>query len=97
VTGPLVAGSKLWIMDGLPGSSPVTGEFLYNGALLQGGSDFTLSDGTTYGIDYNLPGDPAGTPSQMLAHWADHDLNHLAQITAARRRLTGAGRRGGSA
>jgi hypothetical protein len=34
---------------------------------------------------------------QMLAHWADHDLSHLAQITAARRRLTGAGRRGGSA
>jgi hypothetical protein len=33
----------------------------------------------------------------MLAHWADHDLNHLAQITAARRRLTAAGRRGGSA
>ncbi|HEY7252921.1 MAG TPA: DinB family protein [Methylomirabilota bacterium] len=37
------------------------------------------------------------TIAQMLAHWADHDLNHLAQITAARRRLTAAGRRGGSA
>jgi hypothetical protein len=26
---------------------------------------------------------------QMLAHWADHDLNHLAQIRAAHRRLAG--------
>jgi hypothetical protein len=25
----------------------------------------------------------------MLAHWADHDLNHLAQIRAAHRRLAG--------
>lgn len=32
------------------------------------------------------------TIPQMLAHWADHDLEHLAQIRAARRRL--AGRRG---
>ena len=33
------------------------------------------------------------TIGQMLAHWADQDLNHLAQIAAAHRRLTGAGRR----
>jgi uncharacterized damage-inducible protein DinB len=31
---------------------------------------------------------------QMLAHWADHDLNHLEQIATAHRRLSGAGRRG---
>lgn len=37
------------------------------------------------------------TIPQMLAHWADHDLNHLEQIEAAHRRLTGAGRRGRSA
>jgi hypothetical protein len=29
------------------------------------------------------------TIPQMLAHWADHDLNHLAQIRAAHRRLAG--------
>src|SRR5215475_609127 len=34
------------------------------------------------------------TIPQMLAHWADHDLNHLEQIAAAHRRLSGAGRRG---
>ena len=33
------------------------------------------------------------TIPQMLAHWAEHDLNHLAQIRAAHRRL--AGRRSG--
>ena len=31
---------------------------------------------------------------QMLAHWADHDLNHLAQIAATHRRLAAAGRAG---
>jgi len=31
---------------------------------------------------------------QLLAHWAEHDLNHLEQIRAAHRRLTG--RRAGS-
>jgi uncharacterized damage-inducible protein DinB len=37
------------------------------------------------------------TIPQLLAHWAEHDLNHLEQIQAARRRLTarGLGRRGG--
>ena len=32
-----------------------------------------------------------GRPSipQLLAHWAEHDLNHLEQIRAAHRRLTG--------
>ena len=29
------------------------------------------------------------TIPQMLAHWADHDLNHLEQIRAAHRRLAG--------
>jgi len=29
------------------------------------------------------------TIPQMLAHWADHDLNHLGQIRAAHRRLAG--------
>ena len=34
------------------------------------------------------------TIPQMMAHWADHDLNHLAQIAAAHRRLArGGGRR----
>lgn len=33
------------------------------------------------------------TIAQMLAHWADHDLNHLAQISATHRRVSGAGRR----
>jgi hypothetical protein len=37
------------------------------------------------------------TIGQMLAHSADHDLNHLAQIAATHRRLTGAGRRRQSA
>lgn len=32
------------------------------------------------------------TIRQLLAHWADHDLNHLEQIRAARRRLAGARR-----
>jgi hypothetical protein len=66
INGPLAVGSKLWIMDGLPGSSPVSGQFLYNGALLQGGSEFTLADGTIYQINYNLPGDPAGTGNDVL-------------------------------
>jgi len=35
------------------------------------------------------------TIPQMLAHWADHDLNHLAQIRSAHRRLAGR-RRGAS-
>jgi len=29
------------------------------------------------------------TIPQLLAHWADHDLNHLEQIRAAHRRLAG--------
>jgi len=29
------------------------------------------------------------TIPQMLAHWAEHDLNHLDQIRAAHRRLAG--------
>jgi hypothetical protein len=29
------------------------------------------------------------TIPQMLAHWAEHDLNHLEQIRAAHRRLAG--------
>ena len=29
------------------------------------------------------------TIPQMLAHWAEHDLNHLAQIRTAHRRLAG--------
>lgn len=66
INGPLAPGSKLWIMDGLIGSSPVSGQFLYNGALLQSGTEFTLSDGTTYEIDYNLPGDPAGTGNDVV-------------------------------
>jgi hypothetical protein len=33
------------------------------------------------------------TIPQMLAHWADHDLNHLEQIRAAHRRLAGRRRR----
>lgn len=66
INGPLAPGSKLWIMDGLPGSSPETGEFFYNGALLQSGSEFTLADGATYQIDYNLPGDPAGTGNDVV-------------------------------
>jgi uncharacterized damage-inducible protein DinB len=33
------------------------------------------------------------TIPQLLAHWADHDLNHLAQIGAAHRRLIGSRRR----
>jgi uncharacterized damage-inducible protein DinB len=37
------------------------------------------------------------TIPQMLAHWADHDLNHLAQIGAAHRRLTRSRRRPRSA
>lgn len=36
------------------------------------------------------------TIPQMLAHWADHDLNHLEQIQTTRRRLAaGSARRGG--
>ncbi len=37
------------------------------------------------------------TIPQMLAHWAEHDLNHIEQIRAAHRRLTiqRLGRRGG--
>lgn len=66
INGPLAPGSKLWIMDGLIGSSPVSGQFLYNGALLQSGTEFTLSDGTTYEIDYNRPGDPAGTGNDVV-------------------------------
>jgi len=66
INGLLAPGSKLWIMDGLPGSSPVTGQFLYNGTLLQSGSEFTLPDGTTYQIDYNIPGDPAGTGNDVV-------------------------------
>jgi len=33
------------------------------------------------------------TIPQMLAHWADHDLNHLEQIHVAHRRLAGRRRR----
>jgi len=33
------------------------------------------------------------TIPQMLAHWADHDLNHLEQIRVAHRRLAGRRRR----
>ncbi len=33
------------------------------------------------------------TVPQLLAHWADHDLNHLEQIRAAHRRLAGRRRR----
>jgi len=34
------------------------------------------------------------TIPQMLAHWADHDLNHLAQIRSAHHRLAGRRRPG---
>lgn len=34
------------------------------------------------------------TIPQMLAHWAEHDLNHLEQIRAAHRRLRGRRARG---
>lgn len=65
-TQALPAVQRFWILDGLPGSSSVSGLLSYQGQLLADGSTFTDSAGQQFMIDYNAAGDPNGTGHDIL-------------------------------
>jgi len=65
-TQALPAVQRFWILDGLPGSSSVSGLLSYQGQLLADGSTFTDSAGQQFMIDYNAAGDPNGTGNDIL-------------------------------
>ncbi len=62
----LPAVQKFWILDGLSGSSPVSGFVSYQGQFLSDGSIFTDSAGRQYLVNYNAAGDPNATGNDVL-------------------------------